>query len=107
MCTGNGPEFVAFDLSNRMNMVCTVSCNYTSFNLLSLYYLEFWYFGRHIHFADEETMHFCDLILLIQWLNSLDPFLCDFLKLQMEFSINENRSVLKGAKPLGIKLFNK
>jgi len=52
-------------------------------------------------------MHFYDVMLLTQWLKSLDPFVCDFLKLQMVFSIHGNRFALKGAKSLVIKLFNK
>jgi hypothetical protein len=57
-CTNNGPELVDFYLSNGMNMMCIMPCNYSLFNILSLCYLEFWYFGRHTHFVDEETLQF-------------------------------------------------
>lgn len=48
----------------------------------------------------------CDLILGIQWLRSLGPVLWDFDKLQMEFSFNGKKFVLRGAKPSGVKLIN-
>ena len=49
------------------------------------------------------SLVFCDLILGIQWLNSLGPILWDFSKLQMDFSIDGKRW---GAKPSRIKLIN-
>jgi hypothetical protein len=57
-CTDNRPEFVDFYLSNGINMMCIMPCNYFLFNTLSLCYLKFWYFGRHTHFVDEETLQF-------------------------------------------------
>lgn len=48
----------------------------------------------------------CDLILWVQWLTSLGPILWDFNKLQMEFSMNGKKFVLRGAKTSGVKLIN-
>lgn len=48
----------------------------------------------------------CDLILGIQWLTSLGPILWDFNKLQMEFSMEGKKFVLRGAKTAGVKLIN-
>lgn len=48
----------------------------------------------------------CDLISGIQWLRSLGPVIWDFDKLQMEFSFNGKKFLLRGAKPVGIKLIN-
>lgn len=47
-----------------------------------------------------------DLILGIQWLKSLGPILWDFEKLQMEFTTQERKFVLRGAKSPTIKLVN-
>lgn len=38
--------------------MCMGSCNYTLFNMLSLSFVEFWYFGRHTHFVGDETLQF-------------------------------------------------
>ncbi|GAU24592.1 hypothetical protein TSUD_289530 [Trifolium subterraneum] len=48
----------------------------------------------------------CDLILGIQWLKALGPILWDFDKLQMEFSTNGRKVVLRGAKTPSFKLIN-
>ncbi|XP_058754567.1 uncharacterized protein LOC131627728 [Vicia villosa] len=48
----------------------------------------------------------CDLILGIQWLKSLGPLLWDFDKLQMEFSTNGRKFVLRGAKTPSFKVIN-
>ncbi|GAU25035.1 hypothetical protein TSUD_155090 [Trifolium subterraneum] len=48
----------------------------------------------------------CDLILGIQWLKSLGPILWDFEKLQMEFSTQGRRFVLRGSKTPNVKLIN-
>jgi hypothetical protein len=48
----------------------------------------------------------CDLILGIQWLKSLGPILWDFEKLQMEFTANDRKFVLRGAKTPNLKLIN-
>ncbi|PNX92266.1 retrotransposon-related protein [Trifolium pratense] len=47
-----------------------------------------------------------DLILGIQWLKSLGPILWDFDKLQMEFTTQGRKFVLRGAKTPSIKLVN-
>lgn len=48
----------------------------------------------------------CDLVLGVQWLTTLGPIIWDFTKLQMEFSIDGKRFVLRGAEPPGIKRIN-
>jgi len=47
-----------------------------------------------------------DLIMRIQWLNTFGPILQDFSKLQMKFSVNGKLLVLRGDKPIGIRLIN-
>lgn len=47
-----------------------------------------------------------DLILGIQWLKSLGPILWDFDKLQMEFTTQGRKFVLRGAKIPSVKLIN-
>jgi hypothetical protein len=48
----------------------------------------------------------CDLILGVQWLKSLGPILWDFDKLQMEFTTQSRKFVLRGAKIPNLKLIN-
>jgi len=55
-CTNNGHALVDFYLSNGMNMMCIMPCTSSLFSMLSMCYLEFWHFGRHTHFVDEETL---------------------------------------------------
>ncbi|CAJ2632745.1 unnamed protein product [Trifolium pratense] len=51
-------QAVEFDLSKGINRMCIMPSHYTLFNMLSLYYWEFWYFGRHAHYEAEVTMNF-------------------------------------------------
>lgn len=48
----------------------------------------------------------CDLLLGIQWLKSLGPILWDFDKLQMDFTTNGRKFVLRGAKTPSFKIIN-
>jgi hypothetical protein len=48
----------------------------------------------------------CDLILGVQWLQSLGPILWDFDKLQMEFTIDGRKTLLRGAKTTAVKLIS-
>ncbi|CAJ2675682.1 unnamed protein product [Trifolium pratense] len=48
----------------------------------------------------------CDLILGIQWLKTLGPIVWDFEKLQMEFSQQGRKFVLRGAKTSSLKVVN-
>ncbi|PNX72142.1 pentatricopeptide repeat-containing protein at3g49740-like protein, partial [Trifolium pratense] len=49
-------QAVEFDLSKGINRMCIMPSHYTLFNMLSLYYWEFWYFGRHAHYEAERKM---------------------------------------------------
>lgn len=48
----------------------------------------------------------CDLVLGVQWLKSLGQIVWDFNKLQMEFTIDGRKCMLRSAKPPSTKLIN-
>ncbi|RVW25719.1 Transposon Ty3-I Gag-Pol polyprotein [Vitis vinifera] len=46
------------------------------------------------------TLGGCDIVLGVQWLQTLGPILWDFSRLQMEFSVWDKPRKLQGAKPV-------
>jgi hypothetical protein len=48
----------------------------------------------------------CDIVLGVQWLNTLRPILWDFAKLRMEFNLLDSRHVLQGITPTEVSLMN-
>ena len=50
------------------------------------------------------TLGGCDIVLGVQWLQTLGPILWDFSRLQMEFSVWDKPRKLQGMSPTGISL---
>ncbi|RVX03831.1 Transposon Tf2-8 polyprotein [Vitis vinifera] len=50
------------------------------------------------------TLRGCDIVLGVQWLQTLGPILWDFSRLQMEFSVWDKPQKLQGMAPTGISL---
>jgi hypothetical protein len=48
----------------------------------------------------------CDIVLGVQWLNTLGPILWAFVKLRMEFNLLDSRHVLQGITPTEVSLMN-
>ena len=46
----------------------------------------------------------CDLVLGVQWLRTLGPIVWDFIKLSMQFTIQEQQFTLYGVKAEAIRL---
>jgi hypothetical protein len=53
------------------------------------------------------TLGGCDIVLEVQWVNTLGPILWDFVKLSMEFNLLDSRHVLQGITPTEVSLMDR